>query len=124
MIYAEDILFHNDISRWRKFTNSLRMQLLLRISNRSETNPFQKLSTMIAIDGSLKNIKERLLAMDTKLWNTNKIVEFRNIEANALISFDEKFQLIGKTSLGELFTFKKGMQPYKVGKGIRCKPEN
>jgi type I restriction-modification system DNA methylase subunit len=79
---------------------------------------FPHFTKVIAIDGSLKNIKERLLAIDTKLWHTNKTVEFRNIEANTLISFDEKFQLIGKTTLGELFTFKKGMQPYEVGKGI------
>jgi len=79
---------------------------------------FPHFTKVIAIDSSLKNIKERLLAIDSKLWNTNKIVEFRDIEANTLISFNEKFQLIGKTSLGELFNFRKGMQPYEVGKGI------
>ncbi len=47
MVYADDILFHNDISRWQKFTNSLHLRLLLRISNRSETNAFQKLTEMI-----------------------------------------------------------------------------
>jgi hypothetical protein len=46
MIYYSDILFQNDITKWRKFTNSLRMRLLLRISNRSETNAFQQLATM------------------------------------------------------------------------------
>ncbi|SDB62835.1 Starch-binding associating with outer membrane [Flavobacteriaceae bacterium MAR_2010_188] len=47
MVYADDILFHNDVSKWQKFTNSLHMRLLLRISNRSETNAFQKLTSMI-----------------------------------------------------------------------------
>ena len=47
MVYAEDILFQNDIERWQKFTNSLHMRLLLRISNRSETNAFQKLTSMV-----------------------------------------------------------------------------
>ena len=47
MIYAEDILFANDVEKWQKFTNSLHLRLLLRISNRSETNAFQKLTTMI-----------------------------------------------------------------------------
>jgi len=47
MVYASDILFQNDVKKWRKFTNSLQMRLLLRISNRSETNAFQKLATMI-----------------------------------------------------------------------------
>jgi hypothetical protein len=46
MIYYSDILFQNDITKWKKFTNSLRMRLLLRISNRSETNAFQQLATM------------------------------------------------------------------------------
>ncbi|MEH6658947.1 SusD/RagB family nutrient-binding outer membrane lipoprotein [Leeuwenhoekiella marinoflava] len=47
MIYADDILFHNEPALWQKFTNSLHMRLLLRISNRNETNAFQKLAAMI-----------------------------------------------------------------------------
>lgn len=33
MVYSEDILFGNDISRWQKFTNALHLRLLLRTSN-------------------------------------------------------------------------------------------
>lgn len=47
MIYADDILFNNDVEKWQKFTNSLHMRLLLRISGRSETNAFQKLTQII-----------------------------------------------------------------------------
>lgn len=47
MIYADDILFHNDPKKWQKFTNSLHMRLLLRISNRTETNAFDKLKAMV-----------------------------------------------------------------------------
>ncbi|MEZ7514097.1 SusD/RagB family nutrient-binding outer membrane lipoprotein [Flavobacterium frigidarium] len=47
MVYADDILFKNDVEKWRKFTNSLHLRLLLRISNRTETNAFQKLASMI-----------------------------------------------------------------------------
>lgn len=47
MAYAEDILFDNNVENWQKFTNSLHLRLLLRISNRSETGALQKLSTMI-----------------------------------------------------------------------------
>lgn len=47
MVYAEDILFQNDVESWRKFTNSLHMRLLLRISNREEANSFEKLAMMI-----------------------------------------------------------------------------
>ncbi|GIZ07560.1 hypothetical protein FUMI01_02870 [Flavobacterium sp. UMI-01] len=47
MPYASDILFNNDVKKWQKFTNSLHLRLLLRISNRPETNAFQKLTTMV-----------------------------------------------------------------------------
>lgn len=51
MIYAEDILFANDVSKWQKFTNSLHLRLLLRISNRTEVNAFEKLEAMISNPG-------------------------------------------------------------------------
>ena len=47
MIYAEDILFQNKVLSWKKFTNSLQMRLLLRVSNRTETKAFEKLTYMI-----------------------------------------------------------------------------
>ncbi|MEH6681633.1 MAG: SusD/RagB family nutrient-binding outer membrane lipoprotein [Sediminicola sp.] len=47
MVYAPDILFDNNVERWNKFTNSLHMRLLLRISNRTETGALQKLVSMI-----------------------------------------------------------------------------
>lgn len=47
MIYAEDILFQNKVASWKKFTNSLKMRLLLRVSNRTETKAFEKLTYMI-----------------------------------------------------------------------------
>ncbi|MBF4516999.1 SusD/RagB family nutrient-binding outer membrane lipoprotein [Flavobacterium sp. ANB] len=46
MIYAEDILFQNNVSKWKKFTNSLKMRLLLRVSNRTEIHAFEKLANM------------------------------------------------------------------------------
>lgn len=33
MVYGDDILFHNNVKLWQKFTNSLRLRLLLRESN-------------------------------------------------------------------------------------------
>jgi len=47
MIYASDILFANDVLKWKKFTNSLQMRLLLRVSNRTEMKAFEKLTAMI-----------------------------------------------------------------------------
>lgn len=47
MPYVEDILFQNDVTKWQKFTNSLHLRLLLRISNRPETNAFSKMTSII-----------------------------------------------------------------------------
>ncbi|WP_423820459.1 SusD/RagB family nutrient-binding outer membrane lipoprotein [Salinimicrobium sp. TIG7-5_MAKvit] len=47
MIYAEDILFQNDLEKWQKFTNSLHLRLLLRSSNRQETGAFEKMTAMV-----------------------------------------------------------------------------
>ena len=47
MAYLQDILFQNDVERWRKFTNSLHMRLLLRISN-ARPNSFQQLADMVS----------------------------------------------------------------------------
>lgn len=47
MKYGADILFNGDINKWRKFTNSLHLRLLLRVSNKSEMNSFQKMVTIL-----------------------------------------------------------------------------
>lgn len=43
MIYNPDLLFVNDVSKWQKFTNSLHLRLLLRISNRVEKGSIAKM---------------------------------------------------------------------------------
>jgi hypothetical protein len=48
MTYGTDILYSNNVTNWKRFTNSLRMRLLLRVSNRSELNSMQQLRTMVA----------------------------------------------------------------------------
>lgn len=47
MIYATDILFSNNVQNWRRFANSLRMRLLLRVSRRAEMNSWTRLRQMI-----------------------------------------------------------------------------
>lgn len=47
MIYVSDILFANNVSKWKKFTNSLHMRLLLRLSRRTELDVYTKLKAMI-----------------------------------------------------------------------------
>ncbi len=47
MPYVPDILFNNDVLHWQKFTNSLHLRLLLRVSNRPELQAFEKLKQML-----------------------------------------------------------------------------
>ena len=47
MIYGTDILFGNNVSRWKKFCNSLHLRLLLRLSKKAEINSYAKIRTMV-----------------------------------------------------------------------------
>lgn len=47
MVYGTDILYENNTNRWRKFCNSLRLRLLLRVSKREEMNAHAELAEMI-----------------------------------------------------------------------------
>ena len=51
MVYGTEILYDNDVERWRKFCNSLHLRLLLRVSKREEMNAHAKLAEMIANPG-------------------------------------------------------------------------
>jgi len=48
MSFGTDILFANSVARWKKFTNSLRMRLLLRVYKRAEMNSMVQLRAMIS----------------------------------------------------------------------------
>jgi hypothetical protein len=48
MSYGTDILYANNVTNWKRFTNSLRMRLLLRANKRTEMNAMEQLRTMIA----------------------------------------------------------------------------
>ena len=47
MIYGTEILYNNNVSKWRKFCNSLRLRLLLRVSKRPEMNAYAELAEML-----------------------------------------------------------------------------
>ena len=47
MSYGTDVLYANNVTNWKRFTNSLRMRLLLRVSNRAEMNAWDQLRTMM-----------------------------------------------------------------------------
>lgn len=48
MIYGTDILYSNNVTNWKKFCNSLRMRLLLRLSKKTELDVYTKLRTMVS----------------------------------------------------------------------------
>ncbi len=47
MIYATDILYGNNVLAWKKFCNSLRLRLYLRVSKRTELNSVAKLTEIL-----------------------------------------------------------------------------
>ncbi len=47
MVYGTDVLYGNNVSNWKRFTNSLLMRLLLRVSNKSDFDSWTKLNAMI-----------------------------------------------------------------------------
>lgn len=46
MIYQDDLLFRNNVPLWKRFSNSLRLRLLLRVSKRTEMDAFTKMAAM------------------------------------------------------------------------------
>ncbi len=47
MIYTPDILYNNNVLAWKKFCNSLRLRLYLRVSKRQELNATAKLAEIL-----------------------------------------------------------------------------
>ena len=48
MVYGTEILFANNVSKWKKFCNSLHMRLLLRLSNVPAIDSYTKLRTIVS----------------------------------------------------------------------------
>lgn len=48
LAYGTDILYGGDVSKWRKFCNSLRLRLYLRLSKRPEMNSAAKISEIVS----------------------------------------------------------------------------
>lgn len=47
MKYGADILFHGDLTKWRKLTNSLHLRLLLRVSNQPDFNSWEQMQRIL-----------------------------------------------------------------------------
>ena len=48
MTFGTEILYANNVAKWQKFCNSLRMRLLMRVRNRTEMNSLALLNVMIS----------------------------------------------------------------------------
>lgn len=48
MVFGTDILFANNVSRWKKFCNSLHLRLLLRLSKKTSLDVYTKIRTMVS----------------------------------------------------------------------------
>lgn len=48
MLYGTEILFANNVSKWKKFCNSLQLRLLLRLSKRTELDVYTKINNILA----------------------------------------------------------------------------
>jgi len=84
---------------------------------RTQIPLFPKMTYANSIDYNIKSIQQRLSAIDGKLWTTSKQVEFKNTNADTLISFNEKLVLKGKKTVGFYIDGYQGMKPYEKGKG-------
>jgi hypothetical protein len=48
MTFGTDILYGNNVANWKRFCNSLRLRLLLRVSNKPEMDSWNQLRTMLS----------------------------------------------------------------------------
>ncbi|MFA6056831.1 MAG: SusD/RagB family nutrient-binding outer membrane lipoprotein [Taibaiella sp.] len=48
LAYGNDILYNGDIEKWKKFCNSLRLRLYLRLSKRSEMHSAEKIAEIVS----------------------------------------------------------------------------
>lgn len=47
MVYGTEILYGNNVTKWKKFCNSLHLRLLLRLSNKATIDAFTKMRMMV-----------------------------------------------------------------------------
>lgn len=78
----QDLIYSGDLTKWKKYANSLRLRLLMRISNVSEDVAKGKITTMLN-DGSTyplieSNTDNALLAMSPTTYNSDILEAFRD----------------------------------------------
>ncbi|MES3017103.1 MAG: SusD/RagB family nutrient-binding outer membrane lipoprotein [Bacteroidota bacterium] len=95
MIYGTDILYGNNVSLWKKFTNSLRMRLLLRVSKRTELDSFTKLAAIINNPATnpvfTSNADAAILKINGNVPNVSpwgRAIDFTTFRASAAFHID------------------------------------
>ncbi len=48
MLYVNDIMYGNNVAKWKKFTNSLRLRALLRLTKKTSLNTLARVQAMLA----------------------------------------------------------------------------
>ena len=84
---------------------------------RTRKSNYPKSFTIKSIDRSLLTIPERLNAVKEGTWSYSCEHCLLSDATPIDVSFSDVIQLKGEKTLSDYFVFKKGMQPYEVGKG-------
>jgi type I restriction-modification system DNA methylase subunit len=70
-----------------------------------------------SISKEIKTIKERLNAINLRIWEYSEQKQFGNGDEENTIGFSIEFKLSGEKSLKDYFSMYQGMKPYEQGKG-------
>ncbi|MBJ6146381.1 N-6 DNA methylase [Hymenobacter sp. BT559] len=107
----------NEIINTYQVFNSAKVDTVVISGTYTESSIFPKKTTVKSISDKIRSIKSRLLAIEHKNWQSVTDFYFLNSDDDPTVNLKPKFVLSGVNSVGDLFTLKKGMQPYELGKG-------
>jgi predicted type IV restriction endonuclease len=104
------------VNVYKVFANATVDTVLLK-GFRTRKPRYPKSFTIRSIDRSLITIPERLNAVKEGMWSYTNDHCLLSDTTPIDVSFSDVMQLKGEKTLTDYFVFKKGMQPYEVGKG-------
>lgn len=104
------------VNVYKVFANATVDTVLLK-GFRTRKPSYPKSFTIKSIDRSLLSIPERLNALKEGVWSYSCDHCLLSNTTPIDVSFSDVMQLKGEKTLTDYFVFKKGMQPYEVGKG-------
>jgi predicted type IV restriction endonuclease len=104
------------VNVYKVFANATVDTVLLK-GYRTRKPIYPKSFTIKSIDRSLITIAERLNAVKEGMWSYTNDHCLLSDATPIDVSFSDVVQLKGEKTLADYFVFKKGMQPYEMGKG-------